>query len=308
MPPFVEPRRSRSHLATTDPDTARDRWAQVHTEVQRIIEVAGQRLAESREAQRRPLARRTSLTPDERQVIADQVRHDILAQHDLEIVDPEAASPLAEIIVGLIQPENRPREEVLEGAQRLARRIELEDANRALRKGGKAIADTKLVLRKVMDGEGRPAPDKGGDVILPEIDRRLSENGVALESGRERQLAQLALQRNRLEAHQEVAERDVGRHIPTPGRPALLVPPTPDSPDEDPVPTLSEMLAIWRKQMNPKEKDWSDRALYINRFIQAYGDLRINEVRKKHIREFRNLHMDVPKAVPHRLRGASLND
>lgn len=68
------------------------------------------------------------------------------------------------------------------------------------------------------------------------------------------------------------------------------------------------MLAIWRKQMNPKEKDWSDRALYINRFIQAYGDLRINEVRKKHIREFRNLHMDVPKAVPHRLRGASLND
>jgi hypothetical protein len=54
----------KASLATTDPDTARDRWAQVHSEVQRIVEVAGQRLAESREAQRRPLARRTSLTPE----------------------------------------------------------------------------------------------------------------------------------------------------------------------------------------------------------------------------------------------------
>jgi integrase len=145
-------------------------------------------------------------------------------------------------------------------------------------------------------------------VILPDIDRRLMENGVALENDRERRLTQIGLQRARLEAHEAVAERDLGRNIPTPGRPAPLVPPSSDSSDEDPVPTLSEMLAIWRKRTNPKEKEWSDRALYINRFIQTFGNLRVDEVKKKHIREFRDLHMEVPKSVPHQLRGTPLNE
>jgi len=86
----------------------------------------------------------------------------------------------------------------------------------------------------------------------------------------------------------------------------LIVPVNVPDANEDPVPTLSEMLQIWRNNTNPEDKSWSDRALYVNRFIQAYGDLRVDEVKRKHIREFRDLHKDVPKSLPKPLKGASL--
>jgi integrase len=294
----------KASLATTDPDTARDRWAKVHTEVQRIVEVAGQRLAESREAQRRPLARRTSLTPDERQAVADQAKYDILAQHDLEAVDPEARNPLAEILASLVQAGNQPLDQLLDKARHLAHRMQRDDAKRALKRGGQAIADRKIVLRKVNTKDGLEDRSEIVQTIRPEIDERLTENGVHLENEKERKLAQLAMRRARLAAHDAILERDKGANIPTPVRPPLIVPDA----NEDPVPTLSEMLQIWRKRKNPDDKSWSDRALYVNRFIQAYGDLRVDEIKKKHIREFRDLHMEVPKSVPHRLRGASPNE
>lgn len=295
-------------LGTKDLEVARDRWANVHTDVQAIFERARQRLADAREAKRRPLVRRTSLAPDERPVIPDQVRHDILAHHDLEMVDPGTLSPLAEILAGIAGVGNRPLDQVVEKAQRFARSIQHEDAMRALKRGGQAIADKEIVLRKVTATDGREGHSEIVQVIRPEIDERLTENGIHLENETERKLAQLALQRARLAGYQDVAEREKGSNVPTPARPDLIVPLLPDNPDEAPVPTVSDMLGIWRRQKNPKDKDWSDRALYVSRFVQHFGDLRVNEIKKKHIREFRDLHMDVPKSVPHSLRGASLNE
>lgn len=295
-------------LGTKDLAMARDRWARVHAEVQTIFERARQRLADAREAKRRPLVRRASLAPDERPVIPEQVRHDVLAHHDLEMVDPGTLSPLAEILAGIAGVGNRPPDQVVERAQRFARSIQHEDANRALTRGGQAIADKEIVLRKVTATDGREGHSEIVQVIRPEIDERLTENGIQLENETERKLAQLALQRARLAAYQDVAEREKGSNVPTPARPDLIVPLIPDNPDEELVPTVSEMLGIWRRQKNPKDKDWSDRALYVSRFVQHFGDLRVNEIKKKHIREFRDLHMEVPKSAPHRLRGASLSE
>jgi hypothetical protein len=235
-------------LGTTDPATARDRWAQVHGDAQRIVEVATRHLAESREAQRLPLTRRTALTHEERKVIADQARHDILAQHDLEMVDSSTLNPIAEILAGIAGADNRPPDQILERAQCLARSIQQEDAKHALKRGGQVIADREIVLRKVNTKDGLEDHSEIVQTIRPEIDERLTENGVYLENETEWKLAQLGLQRARLAAYQDVAEREKGGNVPTPARPDLIVPPIPDNPDEEPVPTISEMLGIWRKQ------------------------------------------------------------
>jgi hypothetical protein len=51
----------------------------------------------------------------ERQAVADQAKYDILAQHDLEAVDPEAVNPLAEILASLVQAGNQPQDKILAG-------------------------------------------------------------------------------------------------------------------------------------------------------------------------------------------------
>lgn len=81
-------------LKTGDEDTARDRWAHVHAEVRRVVEDATRSHADSLADREQPFERRVRLSAAERQAIADQVRHDILAQDDREQIDPDAASPL----------------------------------------------------------------------------------------------------------------------------------------------------------------------------------------------------------------------
>lgn len=296
-------------LKTGDEETARDRWAQVHAEVRRVVEEAIQSHAMSQRSAARPLEHRVKLSPAERQAIADQVRHDILAQDDRAEVDPAEASPLARIVAGILHDSGEVSpEDALERGRRIARRGEREEFKALHPKGSPSISDRRIEVFRLMPDATQPGSlvRKLDQVIEPEIDRRLAENGLTLDAGTEHRLAELALQRARVHAWRDIDLREKGEPIQTPVRPEPIIPMPKVDVAEDVAPTLSAMLSIWAKRINPKPKERGDRALYVNRFISLFGDLPVNRITKKHVRDFRDLHREVPKAVPHVLRGASL--
>jgi hypothetical protein len=234
-------------LKTGDDDTARDRWAQVHAEVRRVVEEAARNHAASLSHSDRPLERRSQLSSAERQAIADQVRHDILVRDDREQIDPVEASPLAQIVAGILRDgDEGAATDALERGRRLAWKFE-RDAFQAMHpKGSVSIPDQRFEVYRL-----KPDPAQPGSitrhleqVIEPEIDIRLAENGIVLETGTEHRFAELALQRARVQAYREANLREKGEPIQTPARPEPIIPvPKVDS-AEDVAPTLSAMLSI----------------------------------------------------------------
>ena len=163
-------------LNTTDQAIAQARWAQVHGQVETLhrkaLDLAGETNARSR-------ARRTAtLTSAEIAGIAEQTRHDMLAAHDAEWINPDDAGSMSSVANGLLAamrgsgadetPQARER------AQALGRRLESAAvraslADRSL--GNLDSAPTLLALTGEYAGDGRKAGDRARHARTAEVEQ-----------------------------------------------------------------------------------------------------------------------------------------
>jgi integrase len=292
-------------LATGDDRTARDRWLAVHSQVEGLI-------ADAR-AKANNQDNRSALSKTEREVLSGQLLHDRIAMHDRARAMGEA-SPMEKIIAGIRNGQAPGDAIVTQGDRKFALAVEqrnlqrdqltIEGGSRAIEMP--AIADdlTVQVRRRESDGTSTPSQAQDRFVVRSEMSNLLHENGIRLDDAGERRMLALSLLDSKQAALDEIHNRMTGRRQPTPPRPSLINDHKADASEDMRAPLLSEALANWKRASNQTPKNADDRAIYVNRFIALYGDLPVDKITKRHVSRFRDYHLDMPRNIPHRLRGA----
>lgn len=306
-------------LKTGDLTLAQRRWSDVHAQIEALIE----RGIVSAKNEVGPVASPiASLTSGDRAAIAAQARHDVLADHDADWTDPETLSPLARgleqallrrdagrlisngeqaggfNIAGLLNfLERFPRGMTLTQIREAARAMEADNVARMLSSGRTWPLDGPPALTE----EFAQDPDSpSGERVVDsystpsELTTRLAENGYDLSDETERRKVAHAVLVAKATAYQDVGQRRNGVAIETPPRPAPLIA------DEkgEVFPTILEMHDIWSDRVKPDRKTKDDNRLYVERFISMHGNLKVDEITRKHIRDFRDKLKKFPAAMP----------
>jgi integrase len=297
-------------LQTGDAKQARDRWSAVHTQIEnRLARLRSAIHEKTQQSQQTELAleRRAKLSPSELETVAGQLRHDILAADDQVWIDPKAAQPMAQIIAGFLAGEGGSKTaDVMKRARAIASILDRRATAHAIDASSTRVMDQDLVARErhLAKDDRISVEGASSDFAVPsELTTRLAENGIALDNGDSRTLAAITLLRAKSGALQTLQRRKKGDDEPTPTRPDLIR--GSDIAQDDPKnPRLSDMLEKWKKDTSPSPKNYDDRAIYITRFIAIHGDLRVKEITKSHIIDFRDYHEDMPRNIPHFLRNS----
>jgi integrase len=263
-----------------------------------------------------------TLAPEEVPIIAGQSRYDVLADHDASWSDPAHLSPLARGLHLALRARHDNKlsdPAMLTFLERFANDLPLGDVRAAARE-----MDAQLHADMLKSGTTWPldgaasvleeqVPDpkgpSGAMIWSPvaatprELARRLNENGVDLpEDTVERRTLALNVLRAKAAGIRDVAAREGGAPIETPSRPAPIVEP---EVEDDPIPTLRGMHDLWKKKMRPGRKAIDDNLLYVGRFIAMNGDLRVDKIKRKHVRTYRGMLEKFPRAQPAALVGKS---
>jgi hypothetical protein len=83
---------------------------------------------------------------------------------------------------------------------------------------------------------------------------------------------------------------------------------------EDPVcdnatlPTISELHKHWVKLKRPSQKAADDNKPYVERFVAMHGDLRIDAIERRHVRESRDRMLEFPSVIPASISRKPLNE
>jgi hypothetical protein len=293
-------------LKTGDGATARERWGQIHSQVERFIKLAIGK-ARGDESNESNLKRVETLSSEEIATIAAQARHDILEGQDKGRIKPDDLSFIARAITQIRKADGKAFTD--EEARRLERRIDQRNVAAMLESGEVSPLDASVKIY-----EGRWADEDSTAAAAPkivfrdpgELTSRLQENGIDLVGPdvEHRKLA-LGVLRAKAGALRDADARDKGESIETPPRPAPIV----DSPETDPEKkTLREMHDIWKDEKRPGPKAIGDNRLYIERFISLHGDLTMDQIKRKHIREFREKLRKVPRSMPNETAAKPLEE
>ena len=311
-------------LKTGDETTARARWGQVHAQVEALIAAAVGNLKVAVTPPPATVAEPVvKLIQAQKATIAAQAKHDVLAEHDANWGN---SLPLSDLAKGLSQAlEHRrlgipmwpPMREFLDKnfpndlspaeIPAAARAFQARVAAMELADGKPTVLDEMeaIVEESVPDPDGGPGAIKWVEVkrIPGELDMRLAENGISLVDEQERRQLSLAVLRAKSAAYRDVEARQAGDPIETPLRPEPLIAPKAVDEDDDPVPTLLGMHALWIKKKRPGRKAIDDNLLYINRFIAMHGDMPVDRIKRKHVRAYRDMLERFPRSLPASLAG-----
>ena len=309
-------------LGTGDRKTAQQRWAVVHPQIDALVQLAELRVRDPDETARPADAPR--LDPAHIRVAAGQAYHDVLAADDRGHVEPDFRTPLARVLSQLsrgTQPLGSDDARIAEVAARtIERRLhkgrllrhttwELDKPVEESELDGNAVGlclsglkkDDRLG-REQVDALARGTPD---GVLPSEVQQRLSENGLDLPDGHlDRRALALAITRSTLRALDHIVRRDRGEAFDTPERPAAVQEAQPEA--SRPMPLLSAMPERWITMVRPEDKQISDSARYVRLFISVHGDLPVDQISGRHIREFRDKLLACPRNAPKHLANGSV--
>ena len=313
-------------LGTGDKKTAQQRWAEVHPQVDALVQLA-EVLARRRGQPASPAITQPAevprVSPARMRTMAEQAYHDVLACDDRCQVEPGFTTPVAEVLLQLARGEVDTRR-LGALAELKARSIE-----RGLLKSHLIHRSTWLLDRPIEEGEIDPAvfgrsPAQmmadGGlapeqvealangirlDEVASEVEQRLRENDIELPRDHaDRRAVALAITRAKLRALNDVAKRDKGAPIETPLRPVCPAQPAESAPTS--VPRLSEMHARWIKSLRPLDKQIDNNARYLRLFVGLHGDLPVDRITGAHIRAFRDGLLECPRNAPKQLAKATI--
>ena len=316
-------------LKTGDKQLAQRRWLEIHPQVEAIVNAA---TAATKRALTPSMATfAPGLTSGDRATIAAQARHDLLAQADEAWVDPNFMTPLARGLEAALRardngllpalgsdggaydyftqylaafPANMSKEEIREWA----RAKEAEQVSKALNSGNLSAFDgpnKTLEFEEVKLGANAGTKAETFAIEMPsELTQRLSENGLEVgDEGERRRLAHAVLMA-KAAAYQDIDARKNGKPIETPPRPAPLA----SEANDEKIPTMLEMHVIWADRTRPEEKSKDDNKLYVERFVAMHGDLRVDQIKRRHVREFRDMLLKFPRAMPDAIAKRPLKD
>ena len=301
-------------LKTGDNALACRRWFEVHSQIEVLIEQTAIALKNAiTPSERKP----SSIDANGRTTLAGQARHDVLADNDADWTNPENLTPLAHGLeqalrlrdAGKLTPTGSLSEDLFFrhlaqfpiGMTRdqicvAARQIEADGVADMLRTGSTWPLDAPISLVEEIIADPN-APD-GQRVVAStqlcgELSQRLDENGFAADAI-ERRKASHAVLMAKAAGFQDIEARTKGRAVETPPRPTSGR----ASERQDNFPTILEMHDIWAKRIRPDDKTKADNWLYIDRFISMHGNLRVDRIERRHVREFRDELEKYPSAMP----------
>jgi hypothetical protein len=276
-------------LKMRDAEMARQRWFDVHTQVEPLVQLAvvQARHKSGHAGGRRDLKIVATLSEADRQVLAEQIRHDILADDDRSWIDPQHRNGTAKAVFRAGQGRLSPQ-----AAANKAREIEARVVNYALATRDVGILETPVAeiedsasAKRMLDriaaaAEKGEIPDQEDIAALSALsatqvrgsafDERLAENGIRMPADSlDRRLAALSMLRAAARTHHEVDERLTGRHVATPPRPDPIVVPVTEIAPHSPV--LSAVFDTWVRLKRPSAKTKGHNKLYMKRFIALHG-------------------------------------
>ena len=307
-------------LDTQDDGTARERWALVHAQVQDLL-VKATHVARTAKSSQAPTAgaQTRKLTPSEVAAMARQACHDVLADHDASWADPNHFSPLAiglkrallairsgklvasqdsEVALttsNLIEWLNSlPDDMTDDDIRTTVRKLEIEALKANIARGDLGILDQSATIEEY---KLRPGGGYHLDKITEEqseLSKRLQENNLQLGDAEvEKRKAGLAIMRARLAALETVEAREAGNPAETPDRPAPI-----SNPKAERKPGLRELHEIWRGEKQRSQKTIDDNLLYVDRFVDLVGDVPVDQIKREHIRKYRDALKQYPRSPP----------
>ena len=317
-------------LGTRDKKTTQQRWAEVHPQVDALVQLAEVLSRHSEAVQpaamppiKAPPAAVPRVDPARIRTMAEQAYHDVLECDDRCQVEPGFTTPVAELLLRLTRRAGVDTRRLGIKAELKARAIE-----QGMLKDRLIQRNTWRLDRSIKEGEvdpellgPLPADPKPGDRLAPEqiealvkgirldevaseVEERLRVNGLELPPDHaDRRAVALAITRAKLRALNDMVERDKGAPIETPARPACPAPPVVTPPTL--VPRLSEMHERWIKAVRPGRKQVDDNARYLRLFIALHGDLPVDRITGAHVQAFRDGLLDCPRNAPQRLAKAA---
>jgi hypothetical protein len=168
-----------------------------------------------------------------------------------------------------------------------ARAMEADTVGRMLASGNSWPLDSVAseVVEVVRDRNAPTGERIVEQYVLPsELTLRLAENGCDRTNDVERRKVAHAVLMAKASAYRSIEFRKKGLAVETPPRPASIV----AVEGGEKFPTILEMHDIWAERVKPDRKTRDDNKLYISSFVSMHGDLGVDKIKRKHIRDFRD--------------------
>ncbi|AMJ59585.1 hypothetical protein AXW83_04045 [Bosea sp. PAMC 26642] len=293
-------------LGTTDLTLARQRWMEVHPQVENLIGFAKETF-QRRTTRPSTVTRLQSLPREAIKQIAEDVYQRILASDDEEALTGRPAD-LTEIVLNEMGERGNDDVPNLFDAKRRAHLRELDHLRSHARRvdqfdfdGARQIPTLESLVREGMspDSAKRAREDLSDVIGESAVEAVLAQSGVDLPHGHpDRNLLALEVIRAGIRGHSAVLERLEGAAVPTP---ALVAPIARTQPNEGV--KLGEAYDTWKNERKPSSRTAEGYRLYVDRFIEINGDVPIASITKKHVRAYRDALTGCPRNVPKEMAG-----
>jgi integrase len=287
---------------TTDFATARQRWNEIHAQVELVVSAATRRQRADRlNRSRRSIHCVSGLSDQEIKILAARLEHRILAEHDAGLLDPKKrAQALQRDFFGR-GTDNPVTAVELRNAEFWHHHREAEYAKMLYREGDLEAMSMPIILSDRQGLVEDIATVETGEKLIEvpdEITAILEENGVELPLDHpDRRKIALALISASQRAHEAVMKRMEGdATISTPEDPGTLL--VQDNDCEETSQTLSAAYENWKSTQRPRGRTAADYKTQIVRFTALHGDLPVNQITRQHVRTFRDLMLGFPRNVP----------
>ena len=252
-------------LSTTDLKTAEQRRDTLHALVENLL--ANARWAAKRKAAAKPKVELVNaLDDDQIAALALQMRHRVLDLDD-------------------------------------SRSLGLKGDFPAIKPGMDYLADVKTLLGVaqealkdgIMAGFLVSVDERDLDPANSVVQQALTDNGIRLPPEHpDLQRAALAMMRSMVGALGEVIKRrEEGGAIMTPPKPRLL-----NAGDEEVGLRLNDAFERYASERRLPEKTRDAYALYVRRWLELLGDLPLKQIRKAHVRQFKEAMLNCPAQIP----------
>jgi len=316
-------------FSTGDRKTAESRWLNLHHQVEALIQAAQAKIRAQQDAE---FARRvTALQPSEIRQMAAQVHHDLLAEDDRMFSDPNFKSPLAGVISSLLLDKDRARAEeagydprflaqdmMRKKAQNDLKRRNLSSYFQSIEEGEADVSPALIAKLGTLtvgqnnqdvlneDEVGALNQKPAQTTLIPSaVDALLGANGISLPPDHQDKSAlALAMLRAEMNAHKIIEARRSGDPTETPERPAPVRP----AQEKETGKTISQMRERWIELIKPAKKTRDDNKKYLDYFIDLNGDIRVKQITKKVIRDFRDELAKRPRNMPRKIAQLPLQD
>lgn len=288
-------------LATNDLALARQRWLEVHPQVEHLIGFAKDTFLRKRV---RPagVRRLQALPPDSIRQIADEVYRQILASDDEEALSGRPAD-LTEMVLGEMADRDGEEDVNPVDAKREAHLRELNHLKAHVRQvdrydfeGAKQVPSLDSLMSKGLPiDRARVVRDDLSAVIGESaVEAVLADIGVELPHKHpDRRRLALEVIRAGIRGHEAVLDRLKGEAVPTP-----LLAPQPTVMEAEPGLRLVEAYETWKTEQKPSARTADGYRLYVDRFIEINGDIPVSAISKKHVRAYRDALTGCPRSIP----------